>query len=84
MKEAKFFIKYKTGDSIEVTDKRNNNDSVSDIRFRFEKYLITKRQGSHTFAFHDPSIDSADDYADNIVLSVDFRDISTIIEYKIE
>jgi uncharacterized protein (UPF0218 family) len=84
MKEIKYLIKYKTGEVIQVTDQRTDRDHRSDIRSRFERYLLTKRQGTFTFSFHDSEIESVDEHTDNVVLTVDFKDLCSIAEYHVK
>ncbi|NTV67521.1 MAG: hypothetical protein HGB06_07570 [Chlorobaculum sp.] len=85
MKKVKYHIKYKTGEVIQITDRRSDKERISDIRDRFERYLLTKRQGHFTFVFNDsPDNDTVEEHANNVVLTIDFKDLCSIIEYSIK
>jgi hypothetical protein len=87
MKKVKYIIKYKTGEVIQITDKRSEKERISDsdIRDRFERFLLTKRQGHFTFNFNDSAEDdTADEHVNNVVLTIDFKDLCSITEYRIK
>lgn len=85
MKKVKYLIKYKTGEVIQITDRRSDTERISDIRDRFERFLLTKRQGHFTFVFNDSSEDdTAEEHANNVVLTIDFKDLCSITEYTVK
>lgn len=85
MKKVKYHIKYKTGEVIQITDRRSDKERISDIRVRFERFLLTKKQGHFTFNFNDSAEDdTAEEHANNVVLTIDFKDLCSIIEYQIK
>lgn len=84
---VKFLVTYRCGRSLELVNRSTGSPAPGGTKLRsdFESFLKTGKQEEHVFEFEQPAGSGSEHAAScTIKYSVDFREVSSVIEYPLK